>query len=116
MSLGRVMRFFGLDDNLSEAQLRAIRVRQQELSALTGDELRTLARRRTGAPDVTETFPLAAVIAGHVLGLQMFDVQLVGALALQRGHIAEMQTAKERRWLLCQLSSGTRSRAGACTC
>jgi preprotein translocase subunit SecA len=44
--------------------------------------------------DVVETFALAAVIAERVLGLHMFDVQILGALALQRGHIAEMQTGE----------------------
>jgi preprotein translocase subunit SecA len=44
--------------------------------------------------DAIETFALAAVIAARVLGLQMFDVQILGALALQRGQIAEMQTGE----------------------
>ena len=43
---------------------------------------------------MVETFALAAVIAERVLGLRMFDVQILGALALQRGHIAEMQTGE----------------------
>jgi preprotein translocase subunit SecA len=34
------------------------------------------------------------VIAERVLGLHLFDVQILGALALQRGHIAEMQTGE----------------------
>jgi preprotein translocase subunit SecA len=37
---------------------------------------------------------LAAVIASRVLRLEMFDVQILGALALARGHIAEMQTGE----------------------
>ncbi len=45
-------------------------------------------------PDLTETFALTAVIAERVLGLRMFDVQLLGAVALQRGDIAEMQTGE----------------------
>jgi len=44
--------------------------------------------------DVAETFALAAVIAARLLGLQMFDVQILGALALHRGQIAEMQTGE----------------------
>ena len=44
--------------------------------------------------DIAETFALAAVIAERVLGLRMFDVQLQGALALQRGDVAEMQTGE----------------------
>jgi preprotein translocase subunit SecA len=44
--------------------------------------------------DAIETFALAAVIAARVLGLQMFDVQILGALAMHRGQIAEMQTGE----------------------
>jgi preprotein translocase subunit SecA len=44
--------------------------------------------------DVVETFAIAAVVAERVLGLKMFDVQILGALALQRGHVAEMQTGE----------------------
>ena len=36
----------------------------------------------------------AAVAASRVLGQEMFDVQLRGALALARGSIAEMQTGE----------------------
>lgn len=34
------------------------------------------------------------MIAERVLRLRMFDVQVLGALTMQRGHIAEMQTGK----------------------
>src|SRR4030095_4476728 len=35
-----------------------------------------------------------AVVASRVLGLQMFDAQLEGALALAHGRIVEMQTGE----------------------
>jgi preprotein translocase subunit SecA len=44
--------------------------------------------------NAVETFALVAAVAARVLGLQMFDVQILGALALARGHIAEMQTGE----------------------
>jgi preprotein translocase subunit SecA len=37
---------------------------------------------------------VTAVVAARVLGLQMFDVQLQGALALAGGRVAEMQTGE----------------------
>ena len=40
------------------------------------------------------------MVAARVLGLEMFDVQLRGALALTRGRIAEMQTG-EGKTLAC---------------
>jgi preprotein translocase subunit SecA len=83
------LRFLGLGDRESEDRLRTITLLRDELSGLTDDQLR--ARRSTGA---IETFALAAVVAERVLGLRMFDVQILGALALQRGDIAEMQTGE----------------------
>jgi preprotein translocase subunit SecA len=81
-------------DREPDNQLQAITKRRQELSALTDDRLKSAARDKGRDTDVIETFALAAVIAARVLGVQMFDVQLLGGLALQRGHIAEMQTGE----------------------
>ena len=94
MSFRNLLRLMGLGDRESEDRLRAIGRRRQELSGLTDDELKSAARGLPRDADVIETFALAAVIAARVLGLQMFDVQILGALALQRGEIAEMQTGE----------------------
>jgi preprotein translocase subunit SecA len=74
--------------------MTAIARRREELSALTDDLLKSAAASVRGNPDVIEVFALTAVIAERVLGLRMFDVQLSGALTLQRGAIAEMQTGE----------------------
>ena len=94
MSLGKVLRFLGLVDSTSEVQLQAITRRREELSAFNGEQLKSAARTIRGSPDLIETFALTAVIAERVLGLRMFDVQILGALALVRGHIVEMQTGE----------------------
>ena len=94
MSLGKVLRFFGLVDTTSEVQLQAISRRREELSGFTDDQLKSGARALRGSPDLIETFALTAVIAERILGLRMFDVQILGALALVRGHIVEMQTGE----------------------
>lgn len=88
------MRFFGFRDDKSAAQLQAIRRRRDELSALTDSQLRSATTVVRQTADVVETFALSALIAERVLGLRMFDVQILGALALQRGDIAEMQTGE----------------------
>jgi preprotein translocase subunit SecA len=88
------MRFLGLLGREPEGQLQAITRRREELSALTDDQLKSAARGVHGYPKVTETFALTAVIAQRVLGLRMFDTQILGALALYRGHIAEMLTGE----------------------
>ncbi len=75
-------------------ELQAISKRRQELSRLSDDELQSTARNARARADVIEIFSLTAEIAGRVFGLQMFEVQLEGALAMQRGHIAEMQTGE----------------------
>ena len=94
MSLKNVLRLFGLGDRESEDHIRAIALRRQELSGLSDDQLKSAARDLGPEATVVETFALAAVIAARVLGLQMFDVQILGALNIQRGHIAEMQTGE----------------------
>ncbi len=88
------MRFLGLRDRESEDLLRAISRRREELRAASDDQLKSLARNIGHHPGVIETFALAAIIAERVLGLRMFDVQIVGALGLQRGHVVEMQTGE----------------------
>jgi preprotein translocase subunit SecA len=94
MSLAKVMRLLGLTDRGPESDLLAIAKRREELSALSGEQLRSAAVAVATNPAVVEVFALTAIIAERLLGLRMFDVQLLGALALQRGEIAEMQTGE----------------------
>jgi len=94
VSFRNLLRHLGLADREPEDQLRAIARRRQELSGLPDDRLKSAARGIGRDADVIETFALAAVIAARVLGLQMFDVQILGALAMHRGQIAELQTGE----------------------
>ncbi len=55
------------------------------------DELREICRRAT---ELTEVVAVSAIAAKRALGLELFDVQLEGALALAGGRIAEMQTGE----------------------
>lgn len=54
-------------------------------------DLKSIEWRKLDLPHV---FALTAVVASRLLGLNMFDVQLQGALALADGRIAEMQTGE----------------------
>ena len=74
-------------DHLHIQRINALRA---EFSRLTDGELRAAAATNDLAPLVAAT----AVIASRLLGQDMFDVQLRGALALTRGGIAEMQTGE----------------------
>ncbi len=94
VSLAKVKRLLGLIDHEHEAQMTAIARRREQLSVLTDDILRSAAVQVRSNPDLIEVFSLAAVIAERVLGLRMFDVQISGALTLQRGAVAEMQTGE----------------------
>jgi len=62
-----------------------------EFSGLTDDQLRVLAMR---TKDSLQFMAAAAVAALRILGEDMHDVQLRGALALARGSVAEMQTGE----------------------
>src|SRR5688572_1070560 len=53
--------------------------------------LRWAARNATRLPEIVA---VTAVVASRVLGLQMFDAQLEGALGLAHGRIVEMQTGE----------------------
>ncbi len=77
-----------------QGELRAVLERRRQLSTLTDSELKSAAANARACAGVIEVFAVAAEVAARVLGLEMFDVQLEGALALQRGHIAEMQTGE----------------------
>src|SRR5208283_2212948 len=83
-----------LGDRETEDQLRAINRRWEELADRTDDQLKLAAKGLGADAGVVETFALSALIAERVLGLHMFDVQILGALALQRGEIAEMRTGE----------------------
>ncbi len=89
LALKTFFKFLGLGDHESEERLRAITKLRDEFGKLSDAELR--ARART---EMVDTFALTAVVAERLLGLRMFDVQILGALALQRGDVAEMQTGE----------------------
>ena len=89
-----LLRLFGPGDRELEDQLPMIAQRRQKLSELTDNQLKSAARVVPCGSDVVETFALVAVVAERVLGLRMFEVQIRGALALQRGYIAEMKTGE----------------------
>src|ERR1700756_1665104 len=73
------------------SRIQRINSMRSELARRSDDQLRSAA---TQANDLLEFFALAAVAASRVLGQEMFDVQLRGALALTRGSIAEMKTGE----------------------
>jgi preprotein translocase subunit SecA len=68
-----------------------IHAMRAELARLSDAELRATASKTDSLPT---WIALAATAASRVLGQEMYDVQLRGALALARGSIAEMQTGE----------------------
>ncbi len=75
----------------AESNIPLINQRRAELAALSDDELKSAGRAAT---ELLEVIAITAVVAARVLQLEMFDVQLQGALALAAGKIAEMQTGE----------------------
>ncbi len=74
-----------------EATIPKINALRAKLALLSDEELQAAARESN---DLLRLISLTAVIASRVLGQEMFDVQLLGALALTRGSIVEMQTGE----------------------
>jgi preprotein translocase subunit SecA len=67
-----------------------IHVKQSAFARLSDAELRAASKTE----DLPGWIALASTAAFRVLGQEMYDVQLRGALALARGSIAEMQTGE----------------------
>jgi preprotein translocase subunit SecA len=77
--------------DLSESIIQSINDRRAEFARLTDPELKAAGNQAT---ELHEVFAVTAAVATRVLRLEMFDVQLRGALALANGRIAEMQTGE----------------------
>ncbi len=81
-----------------QAILNRINARRTLLHAEENTHLQTIARRlrnETFNQDLTaEAMALAAEMSERILGLRLFDVQLIGALVMAEGKIAEMQTGE----------------------
>jgi preprotein translocase subunit SecA len=73
------------------ADIQKINALRAGFAGLTDDQLRAAGER---AKDLLTVVAVTAAVASRVLGLDMFDVQLRGALTVARGSIAEMQTGE----------------------
>lgn len=90
-----------------------------ELEAASLEDLKSrlsAVKERTGGhperdADVAEVFALVREAARRTLGERHYDVQLIGGLALSRGHIAEMRTG-EGKTLVATLAVTLRALAG----
>lgn len=71
--------------------LDAVRARRDALAELSPADLQAFARDVTTPEDAIAACALAVE---HVLGMRPFDVQLLGAIAMANGKIAEMQTGE----------------------
>jgi len=71
--------------------IERINAMRRTFARLSDAELRGTASK---TETLSDWFALAATAASRVLGQEMYDVQLRGALALARGSIAEMQTGE----------------------
>lgn len=75
----------------TEARIQRIKSLRAALSTASHQELHAVCGR---TQDLHETIAITAVVGGRVLGLEMFDVQLHGALALASGKVVEMRTGE----------------------
>jgi preprotein translocase subunit SecA len=78
--------------------LNQINNRRSQLHVEESSQLQSIARRlRSETFDqnsTVEAMALAAEMSERILGLRLFDVQLIGALVMAEGKIAEMQTGE----------------------
>ena len=71
-----------------------------ELSAKTEEFKARLAAGATLDSLIPEAFAVVREAGVRVMGMRHYDVQLVGALVLHDGNIAEMRTGEVRLWSL----------------
>jgi preprotein translocase subunit SecA len=86
-----LLRFLFAQKDPTRSSIQRINAIRADLARRTDEELRSFAQSTTDRLDIIAA---AACVAARVLGLEMFDVQLRGALALTEGRIAEMQTGE----------------------
>src|ERR1700676_4071051 len=89
--MGNLLRRWFYGPERAESKIPLINQRRAELAQLNDDELKSVGRLAT---DLLEVIAITAAGAARVLHLDMFDVQLQGALARGEGKIAEMQTGE----------------------
>jgi len=87
----RFLRSLFAGSDSSEPSIQLINQRRRELAQLGDDALRTAFAR---SEDLLESIAVTAVVASRVLSVEMFEAQLLGALALTSEKIAEMQTGE----------------------
>src|SRR5579863_10373788 len=71
--------------------LSVINHRRSQLSSMSDEELRLAA---STSSSIAEQFAAVATVCERVLGQRPFDAQILGALAMADGKIAEMQTGE----------------------
>jgi len=69
-----------------------------DLAAKTIEFKEKLARGAPLGDLMIEAFAVVRETSRRVLNMRHFDVQLIGGMVLHKGRIAEMKTAKEKRW------------------
>ena len=90
------------------SEIAEINRRRARFAGWDQEKLRACYRE---SDHVGDTIAITAVVAARLLHLEMFDVQLQGALALARGRIAEMQTG-EGKTLACTPAVAWYARGG----
>jgi preprotein translocase subunit SecA len=90
------------------SEIAEINRRRAQFTAWDAEKLRAHFRE---SADLADAIAVVAVVAARTLQLEMFDVQLQGALALGRGKIVEMQTG-EGKTLACTPAVAWYARAG----
>ena len=86
----RSLRSFFLQTD-RQVEVQRIKLARTKFAKLNDREFERLVRRPAGRLDV---IAMAAVVAARALGLEMFDVQLQGALGLTQGRVVEMLTGE----------------------
>ncbi|MDR3186868.1 MAG: preprotein translocase subunit SecA [Holosporaceae bacterium] len=89
-----VSKYFKTAEEINKLEDSISPLSDEELQAKTDEFRRRLAEGETLDDVLPEAFAVVREAAKRTLGLRPFDVQLVGALALHNGMVAEMKTGE----------------------
>ena len=118
LSLGSdkdLKRYYKLVDKINALEPTYEKMDEEELKKQTDLFRERYANGESLDSMLPEAFAVTREASKRVLGMRHFDVQLIGAMALHEGHIAEIERARARPWFPRSPATSTLSPARACT-
>ncbi len=90
----RIKRYYKIVDKINGLEPQFEKMTEEELRAQTDKFRERYANGESLDDMLPEAFATVREASKRTMGMRHFDVQLIGAMALHEGHIAEMKTGE----------------------